>query len=107
MEGKNYANLVRQIFGPQVLSEDQELNQNQELADAVDRLLENAWYSPEMEHRFVVDFLLEGKGKAEFEEYIREHADELATHYAALALRYLRHPKHSQQLCPYIKFRED
>lgn len=106
MENKNYANFVRHIFGPGILNEDQELNQNQELAHTVDQILEDAWAPRALEH-IAIDVILEGKEKEDLAAYIREHADELATRYSALALRYLKHPRQSKQLRPYIKFADD
>lgn len=106
MNEKNYAKLVRQIFGPQILSEDRELNQNQELADTVEQILTDAWASFELEH-IAVDVILAGKDKEAFAAYICEHADEIANGYTALALRHLKQPKQSKQLRPYIKFNED
>lgn len=108
MEEKNYAKLVRSIFGdPHLLRREKELNQNPELADAVDQVLEDTWDPFDMEYIAVNDFILEGKDRDAFAEYIRNHAEELARDYTSKALRKLRHPKLSGQLRPFVEFREE
>ena len=106
MEKKNYANLARRIFGPHILNEDRELNQNREFTDTVDRILNGSWGALALEH-IAVDMMLEEKDKADFAEYIMGHAGEIADRYTAMALRRLRYPRQSRQLAPYIQFMED
>ena len=106
MKEKNYANLVRQIFGTRLLSEDRDLNRNPALADAVEQIVKAAW-GPLAPERVAVDLMLEGKDKDELAAYIREHAGELANRYHAMALRYLRQPRQTKQLRPYIRFIDD
>ena len=105
---KNYANFIRLIFGEKSIDLDEEtINKNEELAQKTEELLAECWSPQDMHYIAVNDFILEGKTKEEFAEYIRENADKLANYYTAKALRKLRHPKNSGQLKPYIKFRED
>lgn len=107
MEGKNYAKLASLIFGdPNVLSDEKELNNNREFADAVESLLEDSWDPFDMEYIAVNDFILQGKDREDFAEYIRNNAENMANQYTAKALRKLRHPKNSGQLRQYIKFKE-
>lgn len=105
---KNYANLIRLIFGEKsVCLDEKTINENKELSQKTEELLAECWSPFDMHYIAVNDFILEGKTKEDFAEYIKENADELAKHYTAKALRRLRHPKNSGQLKPYIKLREE
>ena len=104
MNSKNYAHLLCLVFGGHILlCNEQEFNQNQELADTVDQILTKAWAPAEPENILVRDFLLEGKGKEEFAEYIRLHAEEMADRYHASALRTLRSPSCAKRLRLYLR----
>lgn len=106
MDEKQYANLLRQIFGTRILNDDRELNQNPSLAGAVERIIKAVWAPSALEH-VAVDLMLEGKDQADLAAYIREHAEELAARYHALTLRYLRQPRQTRQLRPYMQFIDD
>lgn len=105
---KNYANFVRLIFGEKsILSDEESLNNNEELALKVEEVLSECWNPFDMHYIAINDFVLEGKTEENFAEYIKENADKLAKYYTSKALRKLRHPKCSGQFKPYIKFREE
>lgn len=106
MKEKHYANLVREIFGSGILNEDREFDQDPAFAQTVEQIVRNAWAPRSLEH-IAVDITLEGKNKEDFAAYIRAHAEEIANRYHALAFRYLRQPRQSGQLRPYIRFPED
>ena len=96
--------MLRLIFGGHtLLCNEQELDQNQELADTVDQILTRAWAPADPENILIRDFLLEGKGKEEFAQYIRLHAEEMADRYHASALRTLRSPSSANRLRLYLR----
>ena len=105
MKKKNYAHLVRRIFGPGILGDDREIAGNQALTDAVDRIIGETWANLALE-RVAVEMMLEGKGEEEFAAYIRANADGIAKGYTARALRHLRQPKQAGKLRPYISVSE-
>ncbi len=105
---KNYAELIRVIFGEKsIILDEESINKNEELASKVEELLEDCWDPFDMQYIAINDFILEGKSREDFAEYIKENAEDLANRYTGKALRKLRHPKQSGQLKQYIKFIEE
>ncbi len=106
---KDYAKLIRAIYGEKriIPEEEQAYNNNPELAELIDEMLLESWGPCDLEYLAINDFLMEGKSHAEFVEYIRENAEDIAKRFEAIALRRLRHPKQSHRLRPYLIPRED
>ncbi len=105
---KNYAELIRVIFGEKsILLDEKSINNNEELASKVEELLDDCWDPFDMQYIAINDYILEGKSREDFAKYIKENAEDLANRYVGKALRKLRHPKQSGQLKQYIKFIEE
>lgn len=105
---KNYAELIRVIFGEKsILLDEESINKNEELASKVEELLEECWDPFDMQYIAINDFVLEGKSEEDFAQYIKENAEDLANRYTGKALRKLRHPKQSGRLKQHIKFIEE
>ena len=108
---KDYAKLVCTIFGEKsILIDHDAMNADEELGQAVEEMLEelreNEFDPRDLHYTAIVDFLMEGKSKEEFAEYIRSQADDLAKAYIGKALIKLRHPKYSRQLHDFMRYKE-
>ena len=104
MSQKNYANLVRIIFGEKaVLSDDESLNANKQLAETVEQVMNESFAPSSMEALAINNFILEGKNSDDFVRYVQDNAEALARQYMAKAIRKLRHPRQSRQLRPFVE----
>ena len=103
MENKNYANLIRAIFGNKspFLDEDA-INSNTELPDIVFDILNDLWDFDELEYIALDSIIAENKSEKEFSEYIKNHSEDIANLYIGKALRKMRHPQYSKKLQQYL-----
>ncbi|MBE6789425.1 MAG: hypothetical protein E7539_07195 [Ruminococcaceae bacterium] len=109
MENKNYAALLRVIFGEKsMLVDDEAMNANPKLAEAVeDKMFELLEVLSPLQYISINDFLLEGKSREDFAQYIRDNADDIATQIQAKALRTMRHPKHSKAFREFMVYKDE
>lgn len=103
MENKNYANLIRAIFGNKspFLDEDA-INSNTELPDIIFDILNDLWDFDELEYIALDSIIAENKSEKEFSEYIKNHSEDIANLYIGKALRKMRHPQYSKKLQQYL-----
>ena len=103
MENKNYANLIRAIFGNKspFLDEDA-INSNTELPDIIFDILNDLWDFDELEYIALDSIIAEKKSEKEFSDYIKNHSEDIANLYIGKALRKMRHPQYSKKLQQYL-----
>ena len=108
MVNRDYAAFLRAIFGEKsILLDDDAMNSNPALAAAVEeKMFEIIDEVPALQYISINDFLLEGKSKEDFADYIREHADEIAANVQAKILRKLRHPKNSKAFREFLVYKD-
>lgn len=108
MENKNYAYLAHLIFGEKSdFANENELNSNEQLANYIDETVEELFEPLELEYMSINEFVLEGKTKSDFADYIRENADDIAAKYMGKALIKMRHPSVSKEIRSYVEFKEN
>ena len=108
---RDYAKFVCTLLGEKsILIDHDAMNADEELGQVVEEMLEelreNEFDPWDLHYTAITDFLMEGKSKEEFAEYIRSQADELAKAYIGKALIKLRHPKYSRQLHDFLRYKE-
>ena len=108
MDQKNYAFLLRKIFGIRsLLLDDRAINACPELPAVIDEILDETWGPFDMEYIAVHQFLMQGKGEENYARWIRRNARWLARNKMGKALRRLRHPRSSRRLKRFLIYRNN